>query len=175
MMTTPVRAHHSSGSTLPRVVVGIDSSPSSMEVLAWATAEAERLGAALEIVHVDFARQEALEALAPDMLGAERSVLDRAITRARALAPDVFVTGRICDPPAARALIAASKGAEMLVIGSRGLGRLGELTMGSVSSECARHALCPVTIVRPTPPRPATEVHEWVTTSGSPPPGRPSS
>lgn len=132
----------------PRIVVGVDGSPSSMRALAWAASEAELRGTALLVVHVDFARQEALEALAPNMLSMEQSVLDRAVAEARSLAPGVAVTGLICDPPAAKALIAASEGAEVLVVGSRGLSGIKEMWLGSVSSECAHHALCPVMIVR---------------------------
>ena len=90
-----------------------------------------------------------MKALAPSMLPYERSVLDDAVAQARDLTPDVPVTGRMCDPPAGAALVAASEGAEMLVVGSRGLSGLKEITLGSVSSECAHHALCPVVIIRP--------------------------
>lgn len=133
----------------PRIVVGIDGSVSSMRALAWAAAEAELRGVALEVVHVDFARQVALEALAPDMLSVEQSILDRAVVRAKSLAPNVPVTGRRCDPPAGKALVAVSEGAELLVVGSRGVTDLRELTLGSVSSECAHDAFCPVVIIPP--------------------------
>ena len=116
--------------------------------MAWAAAEARLRGAALEVVHVDFARREALEALAPDMLDAERSVLERAMVRAKALAPGTVVVGRLCEPPAGRALVAASAGAEMLVVGSRGLSPLKEMALGSVSIECTHQALCPVVVIR---------------------------
>ena len=141
----------------PRIVVGVDGSSSSMRALAWAAAEAELRSAALQVVHVDFARHEAVEALAPGMLSAEQSVLDRAVVRARALAPSILVTGRLCDPPAGKALIAASKGAEMVVVGSRGLSALQELALGSVSSECAHHGACPVVIIRPPIRQPAAD------------------
>jgi nucleotide-binding universal stress UspA family protein len=120
-----------------------------MRALAWAATEAQLRGTALEVLHVDLCRKEALEALAPSMLEVERSVLDQAVVTARALVPGILVVGRICDPPAAKALIAASEGAEMLVVGSRGLSGIKQLALGSVSSECAHHARCPVVIVRP--------------------------
>jgi nucleotide-binding universal stress UspA family protein len=133
----------------PRIVVGVDGSPMSMRALEWAAREAHLRGAALEVLHVDFSRQEALEALVPDMMESEQLVLDSAVARAGALFPDIHVIGRICDPPPGKALIAASQGAELLVVGSRGLTGLRELALGSVSTECAHGALCPIVIIRP--------------------------
>jgi nucleotide-binding universal stress UspA family protein len=138
-----------SDADVPRVVVGVDGSASSIRALTWAAKEAEMRGGALQVVHVDFYRHEALEALAPQMLEVEHSVLDRAVAKARELAPGIVVTGRVCEPPAGKALIEASRGAELLVVGCRGSSRLRELALGSVSIECAHHAFCPVVIVRP--------------------------
>lgn len=133
----------------PRIVVGVDGSGQSMLALAWAAHEANLRDAALEVIHVDFFRHEALEEFAPDMIIAEQAVLGRAVVRAKALEPGILVTGRVADPPAAQALIAASEGADLLVVGSRGLGPLKEMTMGSVSTECVHHAHCPVVVLRP--------------------------
>jgi nucleotide-binding universal stress UspA family protein len=141
--------HTSSDFNRARIVVGVDGSECSMQALEWAAAEAELRGAVLQVVHVDFARHEAMEALAPDILEAEQSVLERAVTRAKALTTDIAVTGRRCDPPAGKALIEMSEGADMLVVGSRGLSGLKERVLGSVSNECAHRCRCPVVIVHP--------------------------
>jgi len=50
------------------------------------------------------------------------------------------------DEPA-RALLDASRDADLLVVGSHGHGLSG-LLLGSVSLECAQHAACPVLIHR---------------------------
>jgi nucleotide-binding universal stress UspA family protein len=121
-----------------------------MVALDWAAGEARLRGAALIVVHAEFARSEFLR-LYTDLELGERRVLEAAVERARNVAPEIVVTGVLHEPPAGTALVAASRGADLLVVGSRGLGGLEVISMGSVSQECAHRAHCPVAIVRPTP------------------------
>jgi len=57
---------------------------------------------------------------------------------------------RVIDGHPAPVLVEASKGAELLVVGSRGHGEFVGMLIGSVSEYCAAHALCPVLVHRPT-------------------------
>jgi nucleotide-binding universal stress UspA family protein len=94
----------------------------------------------------------ALLELFPEELDRERSILDHAVAHAAALEPTLEVSGVLAEPPPSKALIDASQGADLLVVGSRGFGGFKELEMGSVSHQCAQHAHCCVVIVRPPDP-----------------------
>jgi nucleotide-binding universal stress UspA family protein len=47
----------------------------------------------------------------------------------------------------ARTLLDAAADADLLVVGSRGLGGLRRLLVGSVSQQCVHHSTCPVAVV----------------------------
>jgi nucleotide-binding universal stress UspA family protein len=134
----------------PRIVVGVDGSPTSLSALEWAAREACLRRATLEVVHATFLRHDAMELDSLAWLKArESAILDKAVSKASALAPGLVVDGRMGDPPAAELLVDLSKDADMLVVGSRGLGIFKELALGSVSQDCARQAQCALVIIGP--------------------------
>jgi nucleotide-binding universal stress UspA family protein len=61
--------------------------------------------------------------------------------------PEVVGELIVCEGNAATELVDKSKGVDMLVVGSRGLGGVRGLLLGSVSQQSAPHAHCPVMIV----------------------------
>lgn len=73
--------------------------------------------------------------------------LAAAVEEARAEARDVQMETIAVEGQAANVLLEVAKGADLLVVGSRGLGGFRELLLGSVSQQCAHHATCPVAIV----------------------------
>lgn len=55
----------------------------------------------------------------------------------------------ISDEHPSGALLRLAHDADLLVVGSRGLGGFAGVLMGSVSQQCVQHAACPVLVVRP--------------------------
>ncbi len=138
-----------------RIVVGVDGSQSSRRALEYAVAEARAHRGRVEAVHVwhiPYGASYPYGALAidPDDVESDaRRRLDELVdgTDTRGLVqPVARVT--TCGTPA-RSLLDAAKGADLLVVGSRGLGGFRGLLLGSVSEQCVRHAGCPVVVVRP--------------------------
>jgi len=132
-----------------RIVVGVDGSLESMKAVEWAVWEAKQVGASVEIVHVDVVDDSVLEHL-DYTKRIEREVLTASVRHASAWAPELAVTGHVMGPPTIDSLLDRSQDALMLVVGSRGLGSLRSLVLGSVSQACATRAKCPVVIVSAT-------------------------
>ena len=137
------------------IVVGVDGSPPSLHALDWAAREAVARHRPLRIVHA-FRWPLTNELMGPPAVGppdaglqhAAETVLLAAADRARAAAPTLQVSTDLpADVPAA-ALIDASNGADLLVVGSRGLGGFTGLLLGSVGVQTAAHAACPVIVIR---------------------------
>jgi nucleotide-binding universal stress UspA family protein len=129
------------------VVVGIDGSEGSNRALEWAATEAARNGAVLE-VHAVYGSGYVF--ITPhEVEQAMQRLLDDAVKHIAGIAPGVAFKGVIHEGSPAQFLIEASKGANLLVVGSRGRGGFSGLLLGSVSQQCSLHAHCPIVIVRP--------------------------
>jgi nucleotide-binding universal stress UspA family protein len=142
-----------------RVVVGVDGSDLSSEALGFAFEEASLRGCGLTAVHAwqtpyfDAPGKGAPipgRVLATEFRGEELKVLADALSIWQQKFPAVHVHQVVVHAQPAGALVAASAGAELLVVGSRGRGGFRSLLLGSVSHAVLHHAHCPVAIVRPT-------------------------
>lgn len=133
------------------IVVGVDGSEPSKEALRWAARQAEITGAKVQAVMAweyptsfgwappyptefdpECDTHKALDAFVEEVLGTE---------------PPVEVEAIVVEGHPATELLEAAKGAELLVVGSRGHGAFTGMMIGSVSQRCMTHASCPVMVV----------------------------
>jgi nucleotide-binding universal stress UspA family protein len=128
------------------IVVGVDGSPGSLRAVEWAATEAERRGGVLEI-HTAYSPGYVF-VTADDIRQAMQRIIEEATSAAAETAPDIPVRGVAHEATPARSLIAASRDADLLVVGSRGRGGFAGLLLGSVSQQCSLHAHCTTVIVR---------------------------
>jgi nucleotide-binding universal stress UspA family protein len=136
------------------IVVGIDGSSGSAAALRFAVEEARIRGAALKAVsawHVPPAIYGSGWAPAgPDIDEFRKlaeSTLSTSIEDAGAAESGVTVTPILREGHPVDVLVAESGRADLLVVGSRGVGGFKGLLLGSVSQQCAQHSKCPVIVV----------------------------
>jgi len=153
------------------IVVGVDGSVGSQAALAWALAEARLRNAKLRVVHAyqvpaltfgdvgmgipgtgaQAAFAEDVERVRSASEEQAKSLVESSLrdTVAEA-ANDLQIELDAVEGPAAEVLIEAGRGADLLVVGSRGHGGFVGLLLGSVSQKCAQHPPCPV-LIHPAP------------------------
>ncbi|MCW2817069.1 MAG: UspA domain protein [Nocardioides sp.] len=142
------------------IVVAIDGSPGGEQALGWAVEQAVIEHRPLTIAHASHLTMggdtlwmgqpgidvsgllELVEAAGHELLDAARQqVLDEH--------PDLAVHTRLnTSLDARRMLLDLAEDAAMLVVGSRGRGPVASVLLGSVSATVAKHAACPVVVVR---------------------------
>jgi nucleotide-binding universal stress UspA family protein len=146
--------NHATNSAEHAVVVGVDGSMSALHAVRWAAREAERRGAHLRLVHVGHLapvlhpRQVSPPPAYRDaILDQGRHYLDEARNAAEQAVPGVPVVTDLHTGQVAGALVTESKHADLMVLGSRGLGGFGSLLLGSVAVALAAHGHCPVVVM----------------------------
>lgn len=138
-----------------RVVVGVDGSASGLAAVEAAAREAALRGAELRVVHACVWPAMHVP-MGPSPLGPPegglRNMVDRlmaeAVERARAAAPEVAVDQAVVTGEPLTALEVQSRDAELVVVGSRGMGGFVGLLVGSTAVHLAAHGRCPVLVVR---------------------------
>ncbi|MGW4213555.1 universal stress protein [Lentzea sp. NPDC004789] len=139
------------------IVVGVDGSASALAAVSWAAAECARHHVPLRLVHgfmlpaSDYPEllvtgDEVRHAIEEQV----RGWLTEAAAAARATAPDVEITTDILCCGAAGLLVEESTKARLVVVGSRGLGTVTGLIVGSTAVALVAHAHSPVVVVRGT-------------------------
>jgi nucleotide-binding universal stress UspA family protein len=138
-----------------RIVVGVDGSDSSKTALRWAVRQAQLAGSAIEAViawHVpeltgSYGYRPVSAAGRADLSETAGQTLAAAIAAAVDPATSVPVAQCVVQGNPASVLLKAAAGADLLVVGSRGLGESGSALLGPVSQHCADYAVCPIIIV----------------------------
>jgi nucleotide-binding universal stress UspA family protein len=144
------------------IVVGVDGSDASHDALRWAAEEAKLRSASLVALHAwSFVPAQPIGdpgMLAvpagdlPGQLDAESEAaqigLDRAVEDAIGTGSDVELERRLVEGDAGEALVAASKDAVLVVVGSHGRSGFKAALLGSVSRHVVNHAACPVVVVK---------------------------
>jgi nucleotide-binding universal stress UspA family protein len=154
-----VVVHPSEVTEPPRVVVGVDGSAESRAALVAALQEARRTGAEVEVVAGYFPADswtdatvvlvQSVEAIRADLQHRTEELVADVLREQAATGGAPRVRTGIHEGPAAEVLLRRARGAQLLVLGSRGRSGIRGLLLGSVALHCAMHAPCPVMLVRP--------------------------
>ena len=132
------------------VVVGIDGSRAALDAALWAFDEAVDRDVPLRLVHATGMPRPPFEpagALAPEIEYGETS-LRAASSSITAAGPTIKVEAELLWDSVEDALIAESKSASMLCVGSVGIGWVAQRVLGSTAATVAGKAHCPVVVVR---------------------------
>jgi nucleotide-binding universal stress UspA family protein len=136
----------------PLIVVGVDGSPSSDRALAWAVAEARQRGGRVRVVTATgYAKDYGGMA---ETSTAREARLKAETEQANALGrlhvnggDDVVEASEVLHGPPVHVLVGEAHHADLLVVGSRGHGRVRDALVGSVAQGCIRNASCPVVVL----------------------------
>ncbi len=138
---------------MSRIVVGIDRSELAQRALGQAVEAARLRGADLAVVHVvPFPFDLSAPVLTPQPTEADLRAMGGAVIDQALGAVDVDgleVERIVTIGHTAHGLCEAARGADLLVVGSRGLGGFRGLLVGSVTHQVVGHAPCPVLVVVP--------------------------
>ncbi|MRH87608.1 universal stress protein [Nocardia sp. SYP-A9097] len=140
----------------PPIVVAVDGSAISYQAAAWAAVDASLHGSPLRIVtSVAVPSGFGPGAVLTDsdlqwlFTDGERVVAEASrVARAGGAVEGVVITTEVTLEPIVSYLLAQSRDARMMVLGSRGLGALRQGLLGSVSTAVTRHAHCPVAVIQ---------------------------
>jgi nucleotide-binding universal stress UspA family protein len=134
-----------------RVVVGVDLTPTGRRAIGFAFQAARQRGIPLTALHAWTPDPPALDAISGSPTMAEafaHRATEKRLARWRDEYAGVPVVADLAPGDPAQALITASRGAALVVVGSRGRGHILGTVLGSVSQTVLHHAHCPIAIVR---------------------------
>ena len=144
------RGARPTGGAPRRIVVGFDGSPPSLRAVRLGVSLANA-GGRVWILHASEPGRAVAEPLTDEESGAPIRAVTKSIASlvTEAKSRSVHAEGVVRDGPPAELLwrLAREVGAELVVVGTRGLGGTARLLLGSVSSRVVEHATLPVVVV----------------------------
>ena len=134
-----------------RILVAVDGSPKSERTILIALDMAERYASTVTIVHVrEFERYEGSDVDLGPPIPAEELVAD-VLERFRERGIEAHGEIRRVssgNTPEQIVEVATAAGAELIVLGSRGMSEWKSLVLGGVANKVVQHATCPVLLIR---------------------------
>ena len=144
------------------IVVGVDGSPSAETAVRWAAHAAAMRNLPLTLVNVIDTPSWDLIALGGPVAALPSAPSQRQQEQSDRIIADATTVVRASTEPDARprvetevffagavpTLVEVSRDAHLVVVGSRGQGRLRRVLLGSVSTGLIHHAHCPVAVIR---------------------------
>ncbi len=136
-----------------RIVVGVDGSESARRALRWALDEGRRRAARVDVVHAWQPPHVVPSPFAGVPLDVDviekhaRTTLDRAVDAEDTRCQPAPVERILVRGGAARAVLDTATGADLVVLGTRGLGGFRGLVLGSVTHHVAHHVPCPLVVI----------------------------
>lgn len=155
-------------------MVGVDGSTGSQRALRWAVAHAERTKASVDVVRAWQVPSTCGLPAAPfalDVADLERShriELDAQVAACSAVELTEPIEGTLVRGSASSELMTLAEKADLLVVGSRGLGGVLGLLLGSVTHQLAGRTPCPLVVVGPDAVPPPSAGLAVVGVDGSP-------
>ncbi len=133
------------------IVVGVDGSAGSDHALSWALDFARRQGGVLRVVsatgHAPDVGALAETTTSADARRHAESEQTEQLARWGVTHDPVIESTQVLPGDAADVLVSEARHAFLLVVGSRGHGRVREAMVGSVAQGCIHRAPCPVVVL----------------------------
>lgn len=132
------------------ITAGVDGTEESLAALAWAAREAVRRTLPLRVLHAwRYEKHDLIEAYDREVqAGWARETVGEAARTVTGRHPELEVATEVVVDDGVDALVAAAARSEMLVLGSRGHGRVVGFLLGSVGQQVIVAAARPVVLVR---------------------------
>ncbi|WP_101949617.1 universal stress protein [Mycobacterium sp. 3519A] len=142
------------------IVVGIDGSEAAIKAAEWATDEAINRNGPVRLIYVMKANHPSMEAYQLDLESAE-TALRAAQSAVEAIGKPVKIETVIESGLPSVKLISASVDADMVCVGSTGIGSYARALLGSTVADVAEKARCTTAVIRASDEQPRADIN-WV-------------